>query len=233
MAFRPVNPDPEDLRKVTEPGPVEGSTRGRPREHDRETLAQEIVDRMCRGELVRDICADLGLTPETPFKWTQEDLVFRKAYHSARICQAHAFAERILLIADGTDELSLTWRRAIERLGEELERENDENIKAGGKAVHENIQGLLRTLEANRIQRDKLRVTALMWYTSKLAPKIYGDKLDLTSGGEALKPAQTMVVQFIAPGQEAPQLTAGPTGPVKTTPPPDVEYVPTKKVASG
>lgn len=216
---------------MSSPGPVEGARGvGAPRIHDRETLMAEVFDRMSRGELCRDVCADLGIPPDQPWRWSQESVELRRAYHHARICQAHAFAERILLIADGTDELSLTWRRAIERLGEELERENEEAERDGRGKVHENIAGLLRSLEANRIQRDKLRVTALMWYTSKLAPKIYGDKLDITTDGEAIKPPQTMVVQFISPGQAQAAL---PSGPVKTVPPPDVEYVPSKKKVAG
>ena len=41
---------------------------------------------------------------------------------------------------------------------------------------------------ANHIQRDRLKIDALKWSASKLAPKKYGDKLDVTSKGEAIKP---------------------------------------------
>lgn len=36
------------------------------------------------------------------------------------------------------------------------------------------------------VNRDRLRVDTRKWYLSKLAPKVYGDRLDLTSGGEKL-----------------------------------------------
>jgi hypothetical protein len=36
------------------------------------------------------------------------------------------------------------------------------------------------------VQRSKLRVDARKWIAAKLKPKKYGDKLDLTSGGEKL-----------------------------------------------
>ena len=36
--------------------------------------------------------------------------------------------------------------------------------------------------------RSKLRVDTRKWLMSKLAPKKYGDKLDLTTGGSAIKP---------------------------------------------
>ncbi len=35
-------------------------------------------------------------------------------------------------------------------------------------------------------QRDRLRVDARKWFLSKVAPKIYGDKLDLTSDNKVL-----------------------------------------------
>jgi hypothetical protein len=35
-------------------------------------------------------------------------------------------------------------------------------------------------------QRDRLRVDTRKWYLSKVAPKIYGDKFDFTTGGEKL-----------------------------------------------
>lgn len=37
-------------------------------------------------------------------------------------------------------------------------------------------------------QRDRLRVDARKWVAAKLKPKKYGDKLDVTSGGEKLAP---------------------------------------------
>jgi hypothetical protein len=45
---------------------------------------------------------------------------------------------------------------------------------------------------ANVIQRDKLIVETLKWQMSKLNPKKYGDKIDVTSDGEKL--AQNNVV---------------------------------------
>ena len=38
----------------------------------------------------------------------------------------------------------------------------------------------------NVIQRDRLRVDARKWALSKMNPKKYGDKVDVTSGGEKI-----------------------------------------------
>jgi hypothetical protein len=46
---------------------------------------------------------------------------------------------------------------------------------------------IINTLRHGAIQRDKLRSDALKWYTSKICPQLYGDRLDVTSGGEKVK----------------------------------------------
>ena len=42
------------------------------------------------------------------------------------------------------------------------------------------------TYNGDAVQRSKLRVDARKWVAAKLKPKKYGDKLDLTSGGEKM-----------------------------------------------
>jgi len=42
-----------------------------------------------------------------------------------------------------------------------------------------------------KVNRDKLKIHARMWLASKLAPKKYGDKLDVNHGGQADNPIIT------------------------------------------
>ncbi len=42
-------------------------------------------------------------------------------------------------------------------------------------------------LNGENIQRSKLRVDLIKWYASRMLPKKYGDKLDVTSDGEKLE----------------------------------------------
>lgn len=44
------------------------------------------------------------------------------------------------------------------------------------------------------VQRDRLRVDTRKWYLSKVMPKKYGDKIDMTSGGDKIQP---VLVKFI------------------------------------
>lgn len=51
----------------------------------------------------------------------------------------------------------------------------------------------------NRIHRDKLKVDTLKFIASKLKPKKYGDKLDMTTDGDKISNVQVTVVKSDAP----------------------------------
>ena len=55
----------------------------------------------------------------------------------------------------------------------------------------ENLEG------TDHIQRAKLRIDTRKWMAGKLRPKKYGDKLDVTSGGEKIKPSTVELVAFV------------------------------------
>jgi len=55
----------------------------------------------------------------------------------------------------------------------------------------------------NHIQRDRLKVDSLKFIASKLKPKAYGDKVDITSKGEKLPSIPTQfTVEIIRPSEE-------------------------------
>lgn len=51
----------------------------------------------------------------------------------------------------------------------------------------------------NRIHRDKLRLETRKWIASKLKPKKYGDKLDMTTDGEKINNVKVEVVKVDSP----------------------------------
>lgn len=72
--------------------------------------------------------------------------------------------------------------------------------------------------DSGAVQDKKLRLETLRFITSKLAPKRYGDRLDLTSGGEKLpemSPAQADARLIALLGKAKPELIALPA-PEKT-----------------
>jgi hypothetical protein len=100
-----------------------------------------VCARISTGELVGDVCADIGVTPWAITNWAAQE-PFAPLYARARERQAHAIAEK-------------AYREA--------------------EAAHG---------DSASVQAARLRFDAGRWLASKIAPKVYGDKLDVTSGGE-------------------------------------------------
>lgn len=115
--------------------------------------ADAICDRLISGESLRTICADETMpSASAVFKWLRDRPDFAQQYARAREAQADAFVEDILEIADNG-------------LNDWMERRGDED--AGWVANGEHMQ------------RSRLRVDARKWLMSKMAPKKYGEKLEL------------------------------------------------------
>lgn len=133
---------------------------GRPSGYSPEVTA-EICSRIAEGQSLRTICADEAMPGmRTVFQWLADHQEFQQQYARAREAQADAFAEEILEIAD---DASNDW---MERL--------DEDSKSIGWQ-----------LNGEHVQRSKLRVDSRKWLASKMAPKRYGEKLELAGDPKA------------------------------------------------
>lgn len=84
-------------------------------------------------------------------------------YARAREAQAHALAELAITTADGGDLFGTAVRLVIAK-----------EADAASPAVR---SAVISQLTNAAIQRDRLRVDTLKWYTSKLAPKLYGERV--------------------------------------------------------
>ncbi len=134
----------------TKPAPKKRKT-GRPSLYT-DALAAEICRRLAEGETLRSVCRDKAMPDKaTVLRWLadKKKADFREQYVYAREMQADALFDEALEIAD-------------DALG-------DWTVDKDGKKVvdHENIQ------------RSRLRVDTRKWAAGKMAPKKYGDKLDL------------------------------------------------------
>jgi hypothetical protein len=127
---------------------------GRPSSYKPEQAA-EICDRIAQGESLRHICM-LPRMPSKPtvLRWLEQFPEFRTHYAHARELQADHFLEQIQEIAhDGRNDWEVL----------ESERTGQDRI----------------VLNAEHVQRSRLRVDTLKWVMSKLAPKKYGEKLEV------------------------------------------------------
>ncbi len=123
-----------------------------------EELAATICARIAEGESLRTVCKCEEMpAASTVFRWLGSNETFQEQYAHAREASADAMAEDILDIADdGTND----WRTKTNDDGSEYE-----------------------VLDAEHIQRSRLRVDARKWLMSKLQSKKYGDKLQANVDG--------------------------------------------------
>lgn len=113
-----------------------------------------ILDKISVGKSLREICAVKGMPSESLVrKWAVQDEAFGAQYARAREAGMEALADEILQIADS--------------------QEGDVLVTEDGREI----------VNHDAIQRAKLRVDTRKWLMSKIAPKKYGDKLDLNHSG--------------------------------------------------
>ncbi len=132
------------------PAPKKAKT-GRPSLYT-EALAAKLCLRLAEGETLRSVCRDDAMPGKTTVLRRLADKKnadFRDQYAHARELQADSLFDEALEIAD---DVSGDW-----------------STDKDGKKV----------LDHEHIQRSRLRVDTRKWAAGKLAPKKYGDKLDL------------------------------------------------------
>jgi hypothetical protein len=134
--------------------------RGRPSSYTPE-IAHEILRRIAEGESLRAICREDGFPPASTVRgWVLDDVNgFSEHYVRARQLQAEYWAEEILEITDdGTND----W----------MEKHDKDGNNIGWQ------------LNGEHVQRSRLRTDTRKWLLSKVLPKVYGDKIDVTSAGK-------------------------------------------------
>ena len=127
---------------------------GRPSKYT-DKLADKICQMIAQGQSVRSICVKKDMiSMQTFFRWLRENDKFREQY--ARACEERSYmhAEDIIEIADNAT--------------------ND---------YMEKLEGNGYIFNSENVQRSRLRIDTRKWLMSKLNPKVYGDKLDMTTNG--------------------------------------------------
>ncbi len=126
---------------------------------------------IAEGGLVRVACAAIGRSHATIYDWSERTATNREAYRAAREAQAHALGERAMSQSTGGDAVAQVIERAIQEHAATLSPEDRRSV--------------VNSLQHAAIQRDRLIVDTLRWYTSKLAPGLYGERLAIDATVEA------------------------------------------------
>lgn len=133
---------------------------GRPSEFTQE-IADEICAELATGKSLRTVCAAEHLPSiKTIFNWFRTYPLFLQQYTRAKEEASDALIEEMIDIADdgSNDFMTIT--------------KGDISYEVENKEV---------------TNRSRLRVDTRKWIASKLKPKKYGDKVDLTSGGDKIE----------------------------------------------
>jgi hypothetical protein len=144
------------------------------------SFTQEVADAICvrlmDGESLREICASEEMPDRvTVYRWLQSSEAFRNQYAHARDVQADTYADETKAIAD---DGSNDWMEKFGKDGESI------GWQVNGEAV----------------ARSRLRLDQRKWHASKLAPKRYGDRVDL--GGVADAPLQVVLRKMGSDGSD-------------------------------
>lgn len=119
-----------------------------------DAMADAICERLAEGESLRSICRDEDMPhAATVCRWLAANEVFREQYARAREMQADALFDEALDIADTPVE---------------------------GVKTKTLPSGSTETTTGDMIEHRRLQVETRKWMVGKLAPKKYGDKIDLT-----------------------------------------------------
>ena len=119
-----------------------------------ETAALDVCVELMSGRTLRSICEDEAApSRRAVYTWLAVVPAFRDAYARAREAQMQGWADDIIEIADDTSQ-------------DYVDRE-----KADGSIEKE--------LNAEAVQRSKIRIDARKWLMSKLAPRTFADKVEV------------------------------------------------------
>ena len=133
-------------------------------EIDKQEIWDSILDELMTGKSLRKILMQKGMPPRiTVFRWITDDEEKRNKYAQAREIYADDMFDEMLDIADSTDEDLI-------------------NLDNGKQAINHHV-----------IMRDRLRIDTRKWNLSRMFPKKYGEKLDLSSSDGTMTPKTTIV----------------------------------------
>lgn len=123
---------------------------GRPSDYSAE-ITGAICNRLSQGESLRSICADEGMPDKsTVMRWLGLHKEFQDQYARAREAQADYWAEEIIEISDDDAQDAIV------------------DPESGNARINSEF-----------VARSRLRVDTRKWLMARMAPKKYGDKLDI------------------------------------------------------
>jgi hypothetical protein len=128
---------------------------------------------------------------------------FQLEYKRAKIIQARAFADSVVLIGDGRDRLTKRSMRKMRKLIEKgFKRAKGQKTALGAKAILSHLLDQIDRNDNRIIQRNKIQIDAAKWIAKTGAPHEYGDKTAMSLGSpdpDGSETQQPITIQFVGP----------------------------------
>lgn len=139
----------------------------------KEAILQGIFLKIADGSSARQAIIESEISNAAFFEWLLKDTSKQYAESYVRACEIRAekLTDEILQIAD---EANADIIGVDEKTGKPI---------VNGEAIN----------------RSRLKVDARKWLAGKLAPKKYGDKIDVTSKGESIQAPSVVNVKIVEP----------------------------------
>jgi hypothetical protein len=136
-------------------------------------VANQVLDELIRGRLLVDICAEPDMPSVSAVgQWIRDDRDgFAERYRQAREAGCHVIAEQSLKIVDDRSNDWISWRR-----------------EDGSTAL---------MLDPERVPRAALRVKTRRWLLSKLLPRTFGERVDITARQDAGRDYESEVAEMM------------------------------------
>lgn len=146
-------------------------------EKRKEKVFAQIIDEMVNeGRAIRDILKESwSPSPSIFFKWLEDDENKAKQYARAHEAKAEILFDEMLHIAFTPEE--------------------GETIKMVQKGEGKNAKKEMEKTKGDMLGHRKLKVDTIKWALSRMAPKKYSDKLDVTTDGEKLNSSIPLVLE--------------------------------------
>jgi hypothetical protein len=135
---------------------------------DKERIFKSIISEIENGASLRSVLRKDNMpSSSTFFIWVDENAEKSKQYERSIELRSEFLFDEMFEIAD--------------KQGEDVTLDKD-----GNKVLNHNI-----------VQRNRLQIDVRKWALSKMMPKKFGDKLDMTTGGEKIN--SSIQVEIIKP----------------------------------
>lgn len=138
------------------------------------------------------------MTGRPPFAWTpeiEEEIL-------GRMMVGESVAD---ILGDGRDDWLPSERTFYKRLSDDaaFAQKYARAREAQGHFEADEIRAIADAATPEDVQVARLRVEARKWRASKLAPKVYGDKLEVSGAGEGGAHVHRVEMTFVRPDPKA------------------------------